>query len=222
MRLMIPILLITSAGDVWPAAAEDRTVQTITVESMWGAILEQAETELVFDRQGEQLFLNRHPVDPWKIRSLVAALSMPPVTRDRAFTARVPQLWLDRHASFVANQRMGRADTPERAKFEALFRDRSYMARIFDELFDTVTLDDNTWVKVHIRFADGEVWTAESSSNHLFMLPWKVHRGDMVAETFDLNIAKAVGLLLPDKAVNRWRLLGEDVPEKLGRQVGRN
>lgn len=222
MRILALIVLAVLLGDTQPAAAEERTIETITIKSMWGGHLEYADTKLRYERGGDRLYLDRHPVDPRKVRSLIEALQSRPVEREDAFKSRISQMWLDRHARFAAEEQPFWRDPHEKAKFEALFRDRDFMAQVFAELLNIVVMDDISRVELSIRFSDGDVWSAGSDSNHLFMLPWTVHRGDKAVETFDLNIAKAIGLLLPHKANNRWRLLGEDAPDELGRQIRRH
>jgi len=222
MRWLQAILLIVSAANAYPAFGQERTVDRMTIKSMWGGILEYSETDLAYVRRDDKIFLDLRPIDLRKVRALIDAIRTSPVAREDAFRARISQMWLDRYAHFEERQQRLWLDAQARTTFEALFRDRDFMSQMFASLFDTVTLDDNPRVELVIRFADGEEWTARSFSNHLFMLPWTVHRGDEEVETFDLNIAKAIGLLLPEEATNRWRLLGEDAPEKLGRQIRRH
>src|SRR5690606_29323321 len=105
MRALLQILLIGCS--LQSVAAEDRTVDAITIKSMWGGILEGSETEVAYSRRDGQMFLNKRPVDPRKVQSLIETLNARPVPRDKAFTARIFQLWLDRHAPFAANLQPG-------------------------------------------------------------------------------------------------------------------
>jgi hypothetical protein len=59
-------------------------------------------------------------------------------------------------------------------------------------------------VRVRINLSDGKELTAESNSERVMMLPWKVNGG---AQNFSVRISKAVAALLPEGSINRARLL---------------
>jgi hypothetical protein len=54
-----------------------------------------------------------------------------------------------------------------------------------------------------------------ASATGPFMLPWHIARGGRTAASFDPDLGRAVAALLPPKFLNRARIGGEDLPNKL-------
>jgi hypothetical protein len=80
------------------------------------------------------------------------------------------------------------------------------LSRIYRSGFHT---DDYPSVHVRLTFEDGSDATVSSNSQQPFMLPWKIELGDATHITFNANISRALAAMLPEKTVNRTRILGE-------------
>ncbi len=199
--------------------AQRPVIREITIDSTWAGLESSAESSLSYSRSGGQLLLEGRELDPRREAVLVTALQTRPVDEADTFRSRFPQMWLDRNAEWAA-RRLGLAVKPDcKSVFQAKFRNRDLVDRLFLSHLRGIFLDNDRSVVVTIRFEDGTTWVARSYSSSYYMLPWRVDRGEGEIETFDVNISKAIGELIPAGTVNRWVLLGEDVVERLASDV---
>lgn len=206
------------------SAQEPKQVKQITIHSGWGGLMLPGSTppraNVVITR-GPGGYLNaRAPVDPKLVRDLVNALEEPQMTKPDAANLGLGQEWLETQ---VGKQRprafsQATATTPgQQALFNKSFTDPSLIAKAVPLMWNYTSFDDYPGASVEVEFADGSKLRAGTNSYYVFMLPWKVE--GQAGETYNADISRAVSALLPAKAVNKERLAGDALPEKLTQAV---
>lgn len=81
--------------------------------------------------------------------------------------------------------------------------------------------DDYPHLDVRIKFKRGQTWTISSASQAPFMLPLTIRGPDgSQQQTFDADLSRAIGDLLPDTDPNRARILGKELRTGLSRALG--
>ena len=158
-------------------------------------------------------------IDPRPVAELIAAV----------LSQQIDQLDLRRiitHNWIEANEPAAESDllTPPTASQAALFarsfRNLDLMRKTFASYYPNVSwTDDYPLVQVVIKLEDGRSVLVFSNVQKEYMLPWRVSFGESQLVTYNEDISRAVGALLPLSAANEGRLSGARLATQLGREL---
>jgi hypothetical protein len=204
------------------AIAQPAPAQTVRIKSTWGGFSPSPPpaVELFIQRQGDgRFYSNGAPVNANLIDALVQALGAPAIERPQLSNLGISQKWLVENVEGA--RRKDDELSPYRSDFywpafKAGFTNLSRIESVLPSLFTGIYTDDYPGVDVQVVLANGDVWSAVSSSQYEFMIPWQVKALGKASTTWNANLSKAVAAFLPDRAVNRGRLNGESFGYHLG------
>jgi hypothetical protein len=152
------------------------------------------------------------------VSALIRALDAPKMAAPTLLNLGITHAWLEQHAE-KASKNLGTLgesnDERQQQFFRDSFTDISLITRLIPHVVNANWTDDGVWVQVTVEFSSGEVWTAESSSQPVFMLPWKTMVRGQGKSTYNSDISRAIARLLPESAVNRDRLEGTELEDQL-------
>ena len=197
----------------------------VTIESKWGGLGTPSQTEEVIspDRDG---YRGKHDrIDARTVESLLAALREPTIAAPEPLNLGINQAWLDANAIPAVEKYAGNFDGAapnQKALYQTSFTDESLIRRVVPNLFNFSRTDDYASAKVEVTFEDGSTVSALSTSQYLFMLPWKVKRGSEEIITYNADVSRAVAALMPRKATNRSRIAGDTLDVNLAEVVMRH
>ena len=195
---------------------------------------DKQETDLVFEKKDGVYYLKGKgegedkAVDASLIAGLAKAVTGPANPEPNAEDLGITPEWLKANAPSVAKKftttwiggRPVHVDLVESA-----FADPATIDRAIQTLFHQHTYcSDCTHyfqsVRITVTFEDNTNLTANSSSEHPYMLPWNVGEGTGTV-AYNAAISRAVVALLPEKSANRALLAGENIDSGLGNIVMR-
>ncbi|MFN7997446.1 MAG: hypothetical protein U0Q18_27765 [Bryobacteraceae bacterium] len=200
-------------------------IRTITIRSAWGGLApsQAPPLELVIRREPDGFFADGSKIDTGLIEALVSAFRKPSLPAPKIFNLQISQEWLNENVE-VAGERSVRyrdifSSSAHAATYRAAFTNYANIERLLPSLFSTIHTDDYPRVEAVIVFKGGEMWSASSNSQNAFMIPWQVNSTGHCFTTFDADLSRSVGALMPAQSVNRDRLLGESFAFQLGEAV---
>lgn len=158
------------------------------------------------------------------VMSLISALSEPAMHRPELSNLGITSKWLGEHAD-DALEHVGALGQPNSAKQQEYFRksftDLDLIQKVIPEVIGAHWTDDDVWAYVTVKFKTGPDWTAETTSQPPFMLPWKCNLAGRDFKTYNADLSRSLSELLPIGAVNQKRLSGEGLDSQLYQAVGR-
>jgi hypothetical protein len=92
--------------------------------------------------------------------------------------------------------------------------DPANLRELVQDLYAMRGLDTGSRAEVTIKTRQGQV-VVSSDSEHAFMLPWTIRRGQLSYSTWNPEIGRALAALLPPSFVNRDRIAGEELVDEL-------
>jgi hypothetical protein len=205
-----------------PSIAQTAPVQTVRIKSAWSglSLSPPPRVEVLIQSRGNNHFeCNGTPVNASLIESLAQALGAPAVAHVESSNLGITQKWLDDSVEAASGKNIPLSRYSSAfywPTFKAGFMDRSVIEAVLPSLFSGFHTDDYPEANVEVVFANGDAWSAASSSQYEFMIPWQVKVRGTASTTWNANLSKAVAALLPDRAVNRSRLEGESFSYRLG------
>jgi hypothetical protein len=173
-------------------------------------------------RKVEPHRLSEDTVSPDAVLALVRALSAPEMPTPVLSNLGITRTWLEQRAS-EEGKRVGALGEPndERQQkfFHDSFTDLTLVKRLLPRVVGATWTGDGVWVHFVVEFANGHIWTAETTSLTAFTLPWTCKADGKTTRTFNADISRAVARLLPEGAVNRDRLAGKGLEDQIHFQV---
>jgi hypothetical protein len=125
----------------------------------------------------------------------------------------ITQNWLDQNAEPAFDEYFeGRTSSilpPQRDLFIGRFRSASAIGKAVDAHFQSSWTDD--FPIAHVEIYDrntGRTIVLESSELHAFMIPWVITENGRNRPSFNANIGRTLGALLPEKAALKERIGG--------------
>lgn len=211
IKLVVVAVVLLATTSLYAQVAR---VQSVTIHSQWGGLGKPGRSDLLIQLQNGQYAANGRIIPSEKIAALLEAVESPRLAEPDPENLEITTRWLQshmedagRHATYFECQ-SGYPDQKE--LFRAAFTDERTIQVRLTELYRTFHTDDYPSMSVQLAFDDGELVTVSSDSQHPFMIPWKVARGGIAAETYNANISRALFALLPAKFTNREDLTDEE------------
>ncbi len=201
--------------------AQNSSIAKIAVESRFAG-LSISHTEVLIIKDGNGYRRDHDRVDAQLVEALQIALSDPPIFKLDLQNLGVNQAWLDANAVPAMEKFAPGFDDAapnQKALYHDSFTNRTLVEQVVPRLFSFDRTDDYPSVEIEVTFDDGSKATVRSTSQYLFMLPWKVTRSGKTFETYDANISRAVAAVMPKKATNRSRIAGEGLDRDLAEAV---
>jgi hypothetical protein len=193
-----------------PLASGSETVR-IEIKSSWGGLGKPTKGNIAITGIRGKYRSEDRKVNAKAVDSLLAALEQPVVDQPLLEGCGITERWLQ------ANYTRGLEDyTHEKLKdlspkqvelFKTRFTDVASAQVAFAELFKGWHTDDYPELSVTVDIG-GEKFGVQSSSQHLFMLPWSGI--DRPRGGYNCRISQAIAALLPEKFSNRERLVLND------------
>jgi len=125
----------------------------------------------------------------------------------------ITQNWLDQNAEPAFDEyfqgRSGSILPSQKDLFVSRFRSASAIGQAVDEYFQSYWTDD--FPTAHVEVYDhtsGRAIVLESSAQHAFMIPWIITEIGRNRLSFNANIGRTLGALLPEKAALKERISG--------------
>jgi hypothetical protein len=205
--------------------AQQSRIVKVTIESQWGGLGTPSHTEVVISRDGDRYRGKNDQIDARTIESLETAFREPTIVAPEPQNLGINQAWLDANAISAVEKYAGNFDGAapnQRALYQTSFTNESLIRRVVPNLFSFIRTDDYPSAKVEVTLEDGSTVSALSTSQYLFMLPWKVKRNGEEISTYNADISRAVAALMPKKATNRSRLAGDGLDVDLAEAVMRH
>ena len=210
---------------VSPCMAQQSRIVKVTIESKWGGLGTPSKTEEVISRDRDGYKGKHDRIDARTVESLLAALREPTIAVPEPLNLGINQAWLDANAIPAVEKYAGNFDGAapnQKALYQTSFTDESLIRRVVPNLFNFSRTDDYPSAQVEVMFEDGSTVSALSTSQFLFMLPWKVKRGSEEITTYNADVSRAVAALMPKKATNRSRIAGDTLDVNLAEAVMRH
>lgn len=173
---------------VSPCMAQQSPIVKVTIESKWGGLGTASQTEEVISRERDGYRGKHDRIDARTVESLLAALSEPRIAAPEPLNLGINQAWLDANAISAVEKYAGNFDGAapnQKALFQTSFSDESLIRRVVPNFFNFSRTDDYPSTKVEVTFEDGSTVSALSTSQYLFMLPWKVKWGSEEITTYN-------------------------------------
>jgi hypothetical protein len=216
-------LLLIACGSAFGA---DYVVRQIEIKSYWGGLGTPQKTALVIRNDKGTYRLGRKQVDVSSVKALIAAAREPVIGKPSLQNLGLTREWLEQRVAGIPNEspwRKLKEGTPQqKALFTKSFTDPNFIAKILPTLFVCCHTDDYPSVEVTISYDDGAAIVLSSHSQSDYMLPWKVESNGTANETFNRNISNALVALMPKKATNLDRIVGDRMDVKLAEAVMRS
>jgi len=210
---------------VSPCMAQQSCIVKVTIESKWGGLGTSSKTEEVISRDRDGYRGKHDRIDARTVESLLTALREPTIAVPEPLNLGINQAWLDANAIPAVEKYEGNFDgaaSNQKALYQTSFTDESLIRRVVPNLFNFSRTDDYPSAQVEVTFEDGSTVSALSTSQYLFMLPWKVKRGSEEITTYNADVSRAVAALMPKKATNRSRIAGDTLDVNLAEAVMRH
>ena len=193
-----------------------REVKMITIRSGWGGLGGSKDLTVQITRTPSGFKQGGKPIDAKLVQALVAAVDAPRIAKPNAANLGITSEWLNAQVNLQKPRAFSQASktTPgQLALFKKKFTDLDTISAVVPDLWRYTSFDDYPGARVVIEYDDGLKVTAATHSYYVFMIPWQIDGQD--GETYNADISRAVAALLPNKSVNKERLGGDGLTEKL-------
>jgi hypothetical protein len=217
ISMILVCWLAAVAQDAKPAHHQD-SVKQIVIESRWRGMGEPADSRLVVQSRNGSLYLEEKQIELGKIDDLLAALRASALPTPQVTNLGITADWLRQNVKAVPKQgeaaKYYEGAPNQRALYENTFSDLGTIQKLLPSLFGFWKSDDYPELMLTVTFADGRQWTAISDSYFSLMLPWTVDLNGQKRKTYNADISRALGSLMPDGSLNLDRL--NDAELKVG------
>jgi hypothetical protein len=199
---------------VAPAVAQTRDVREITVQAGWGGLGPSGKSDLLIKREGDHYVANGNVVDETLVDGLIHAIEEPIIPQPTLENVGLGAAWLEDHVTaagkFAYMVHYDDGSPAQKALFRSSFVDAPKAQRRLKQLYASFHTDDYPHLAFRVTFKDGTSVSVDSTSQHPFMIPWKIVRDGKSQETYNVQISRALQALLPEKFTNRGRLADGD------------
>jgi hypothetical protein len=213
--LSVGLFLAISLVAALSVAQAKKEVRQITIQSSWGGLGTSQNSTITILRVNGKFKSDGRTVSPKLIDALVVSLNAPPIAEPETANLGITSEWLAMQIPEAEKPMAGKftdALPAQKRLFEKSFTDLSVMQKVLFDLFSYTNFDDNPFTRVEVQFQDGSALSAFSNSYFTSMIPWKVNS---TLKTYNAQISRALSALLPEKASNKERLVGQGLSEEL-------
>lgn len=222
MKKIFLALLIVANSCVF-TVAQARDVQQIKIVSSWGGLGTPRKNELVIRNTGKDYRANGDRVEKKIVDYLIAAIDEPEIKKFELSNIGITQEWLNANATLgaeeYANHYISSGAQNQQELFYSSFKNLQFVEKLLPSLLRGGWTDDYPQLQVEVIEKDGSKIVVSSDEQPLFMLPFEIRRTGAEFKTFNANISRAIGSLLPKKFVNKGRLTGTGLRGKLAEKV---
>jgi hypothetical protein len=205
--------------------AQQSRIVKVTIESKWGGLGTPSQTEVLVTRDGDGYRSKHKRIDARTIESLESALSEPTIAAPELQNLGINQTWLDANAIPAVEKSSGsfeNAAPNQKSLYQNSFTNESLIGQVVPNLFNFSRSDDYPSAKVELTLEDGSTASALSTSQYLFMLPWRVKRSGEEITTYNADVSRAIAALMPKNATNRSRIAGDGLDVDLAEAIMRH
>ena len=136
----------------------------------------------------------------------------------------ITQSWLDQNAELAFDEyfkdRTHSILPSQKELFISRFRSSSAVGKAVDAYFNSYWTDD--WPNAHVEIYErnsGRAIVVESSDLHDYMIPWWITEKGVGRRSFNANMGRTLGALLPDDAQLKARISGIDFRRHLSHSL---
>jgi hypothetical protein len=190
---------------------QQSTATEIKIDSFENGLGSSSHREVVIQARDGKSYLGRDVIDSGLIEALLAALRSPILATPQAGNLGITPEWLRDNADVTAK---GGAPN-QQALFREAFSDPTTIDQLLPSRFKFLKFDNYPTLRVTVKFAKGDQWTAVSKSYYPFMLPWAVNANGQTQTTYNADIPRAIAALMPKGALNRERLNDDELKTEL-------
>lgn len=170
--------------------------------------------------------MNETAVSNDLIEAFVASIHAPADARISAADLGIDRQWLERNAAEALDYQMRQSQVTwneeQKSLFLSAFRGLDSLDQYFEKYFrPTGDFLDCPEVRVAIDYADGSNLVVASHIPIEHMIPWTILSDYDTTRSYSPKISMSLALLLPDGFLNRDRLLGTTLIERLAERTFR-
>jgi len=202
-------------------AAEN--VRSITIISKWGGLSFKPvpPEQYVITFADGRYSANGKAIDMRLVQNLMIAVNAPVLPEPQRENMGLTESWLGTHAeSALATVHEPNALPEQRALFLRTFRDVNDVQQLLSLVSKPYThTDDYPSIRVDIVALDGRTTSVDAFSQAPLMVPWQIKSGEHANETWNADIGRSIGALLPAKFLNAYLLQGETLEPRLAEVV---
>jgi hypothetical protein len=159
------------------------------------------------------------------VDDLITAIDEPEIKNFELSNIGITQEWLDANAipggEEYATHYISSGAQNQQELFYSSFKNLQFVEKLLPSLLRGGWTDDYPQLRVELLEKDGSKIEVSSDEQPLFMLPFEIRRNGAEFKTFNANISRAIGNLLPKKFVNKGRLTGTGLRSRLAEEVMR-
>src|SRR5689334_3308025 len=204
-------------------AAQSITPTEIKIVSSWNGLGPWARDELIITRKGTDYYTDGKKVDAQLVRNLIDALNAPTIPQIDLPNLGITQAWLDANAEKGVKEYADAYYSSSAKNLQALylstFKNLSFMKSLVASLYPGMWTDDYPRLEIKVTNDNGTRLFATSEAKQVLMLPWTITKNGQESKSYNANIARAVGTLLPEKFANKERLSDENLTRVLAEAV---
>lgn len=193
------------------SVAAEHAVAKVVIRSSWAGLGVAPEANIVIEETGGVYRRGHDQIEPRLIDALVSAIQEGPLSQPDLLNLGVTETWLKTTVPSLTGSDLSwdAATSSQKQLFISSFSDVDTVRAVLPSLYNFVRMDDYPSVQVEVDYVDGTTISVSSRTPYQFMLPWKVVRGGETTTTYNADISRAVAALMPKKATNRARLIGD-------------
>jgi len=173
------------------------------------SIIIEPQPDGTFNFDGEYVERKDYICTAEAIDMFCKTLLEPPVPEYNFGDVGITQTWPEEHIN-EALEDLYKPSEAQKKLYSELFLDFQKVHEALDYYFTNLSWsDDYPEIEVQISGKDMDI-ELTSTSQHLFMIPWKItnKKDDVSYETFNIGISRALDKLLPKLFVNKPRIGG--------------
>lgn len=204
-------------------ASATRNVRTITITSKWGGLSFKPvpSEQYVISFANGRYSANGKVIDVQLVQNLMDALNAPVLPAAQLDNMGLTQSWLGAHAEEALTSLHVASALPEqRALFLRTFSDVRQAQQLLPLVSKPYThTDDYPSIRVDIVALDGRATSVDAFSQAPLMVPWQIKYEGHTNKTWNADIGRSIGALLPAKFLNGYLLQGETLEPRLAEVV---
>ncbi|HEX2918093.1 MAG TPA: WG repeat-containing protein, partial [Edaphobacter sp.] len=214
-RTMV-LAFVTSVAGVNSYAQAEKQVRQITIQSHWAGLGSAGDNTVTIRRVQGAFKCDGQTIKPSLIVALLNSLDADPIVAPDTTNLGITEQWLKIQAPKQHPRAFAQGIEPTRGQislFNRSFTNPAVIDGVVDRLFQYWRSDDYPAVRVEVTFDDNSNVSAVTTSQYIFMLPWRI--GGKSNKTFNADISRAVSALMPIKTANKERLTGAELAQQL-------
>lgn len=219
LRILVMALLQTL-----PVMAQVGQVKSVEIWSTWVGLGTPGESHIQIKREGDAYKTSEGAMLPSaRVEAFVNAISASSIEKPDLENLGVTVDWLKRNAEKAIGEqfngnRSGEPVPTELTLCISTFQNPDLIRPYVLSQFSGCHTDDYPSIEIEVKTTTGGI-VVKSTSQHQFMLPWEIKKVGKQSKTLDARISRALFALLPEKFVNRDRLIAEYFAEALARDL---